>query len=270
MKRFVVAVLILAMMIVSGCGSKYSDETLIVEFAFWSEDKENIPDLLDAINTRDTEFLAQQVIDGKIKHADKETKVAVMSEFNNGEIVEIKFLQGRYKNKVGYTLSEFIIDVGKERELEKKRDAEGKAAEEKRLADEKARLEKVAAAEKEQFKQLAEQNPQSSDITQIACTMTEGTDAYQKLIGTTNLPEGTRLKITLAGVKKETAVSSDKTFYALFERSIIPVGEQSLSIISLDKSVQPPNVQSLDDTLTKDNGVGILGRELYTGKIDVK
>ena len=136
MKKIFLLALMFMMIVCCGCGSKYSDETLIVEFAFWSEDKENIPDLLDAINTRDTEFLAQQVIDGKIKHAEKETKVAVVSEFNNGEIVEIKFLQGRYKNKVGYTLSEFIIDVGKERELEKKRDAEKKAADEKRLADE--------------------------------------------------------------------------------------------------------------------------------------
>lgn len=243
MKKFFLLALVFMMIVCCGCGSKYSDETRIVEFAFWSEDKENIPDLLDAINTRDTEFLAQQVIDGKIKHAEKETKVAVVSEFNNGEIVEIKFLQGRYKNKVGYTLAEYIKDVGKERELEKKRDAERKAAEEKRLADEKTRLEKEQADENARLEQL--KNFLAQNNAQIACTMAQGTDAYQKLIGTTNLPEGTRLKITLAGVKKETAVLSDKTFYALFERSIIPVGTQNVSISTLDK-------------------------EIYTGKIDVQ
>lgn len=243
MKRILAVALMFAMLITSGCGNKYSDETLMVDYALWVEDKENVPDMLDAINTHDKEFLAQQVIDGKVKHADKETKIAVTDEFDYGKIVEIKFLQGRYKNKVGYTLSEFIIDVGKERELEKKRDAERKAAEEKKLADEKARLEKEQADENARLEQL--KNFLAQNNAQIACTMAQGTDAYQKLIGTTNLPEGTRLKITLAGVKKEATVQQDGTFSALFERSIIPVGEQNVSISTLDK-------------------------EIYIGKIDVQ
>lgn len=247
MKKFFLLALIFVM-IISGCGgNKYSNETFLQANASWVEIKENIDDFMDGAGRGgdseiDKEFLTQQLIDGKIKYTDKEIKVAVTDELKGGKIVEIKILQGRYKNKVGYTFPEFIMDVGKERELEKKRDAERKAAEEKKLADEKSRLEKLAATEKEQFKQLAEQNPQSNDIV---CTMADGTDAYQKLIGIANLPEGTRLKITLAGVKKETAVQSDKTFYALFERSIIPAGEQNVSISTLDK-------------------------EIYTGKIDVK
>lgn len=247
MKKFFLLTLVFMMLVCCSCGSKYSNELLLKENASWVETKENLDDFMDAAgrgnnSEYDEEFLMQQFLDGKIKSTDKEIKISVTDELKGGKVVEIKFLQGRYKNKVGYTFPEFVIDVGKERELEKKRDAERKAAEEKKLADEKARLEKLAATEKEQFKQLAEQNPQSNDIV---CTMADGTDAYQKLIGIANLPEGTRLKITLAGVKKETAVQSDKTFYALFERSIIPAGEQNISISTLDK-------------------------EIYTGKIDVK
>lgn len=229
MKKFLSVALVLIVIIISGCGSKYSDETFLQQNASWVETKENVDDFMDAAgrgndSEYDEEFLMQQFLDGKIKSTDKEIKIAVTDKLKGGKVVEIKFLQGRYKNKVGYTFPEFIIDVGKERELEKKRDAEKKAADEKRLADEKARL--------EQLKNFLAQNN-----LQIACTMAQGTDAYQKLIGTTNLPEGTRLKITLAGVKKETKVLSDKTFYALFERSIIPVGEQNVSISTLDKEI---------------------------------
>lgn len=191
MKKIFLLALMFVILILVGCGNKYSDETLILKKAGWVENEENARDFLDALETNDDDFLTQQIIDGKIKIVDKETKIAVLGDTDNGKIVNIKFSEGRYKNNVGYTLAEYIKDVGKERELEKRRDAERKAAEEKKLADEKARLEKLAAAEKEQFKQLAEQNPQSSDIAQIVCTMAQGTDAYQKLIGTTNLPEDT-------------------------------------------------------------------------------
>ena len=121
------------------CGSKYSDETLIVDFAFWTEDRKNIPDMLDAINTADIEFLAQQVVDGKVYHADRETKIAVTDEYDGGETVEIKFLEGRYKNKVGYTLAEFVRDVGRARE-------QAKIAQEKKEKEEQARLEREQAA----------------------------------------------------------------------------------------------------------------------------
>lgn len=229
MKKFLSVALMMIVMCVCGCGSKYSDETLIVDFAFWTEDKENINDMLDAINTYDTEFLAQQVVGGKVKHAEKETKIAVISELNNGEIVEIKFLQGRYKNKIGYTLSECIKDVGKEKEIKKKQDEERRAKESKQLEDQAKREQK----EKEYIEQLAA-DKQSSDGVQVVVALGDGTNAYQKLLGKTNLPEGTRLSITLAGVKKETFVQNDGTFSALFERSIVPVGEQNISITTLE------------------------------------
>lgn len=274
MKKFFLLALIFVML-VSGCGSKYSNELLLKENASWVETKENIDDFMDAAgrgnnNEYDEEFLMQQFLDGKIKSTDKEIKISVTDELKGGKVVEIKFLQGRNKNKVGYTFPEFVIDVGKERELEKKRNAEKKAAEEKKFADEKARLEKLADAEKEQFKKLAEQNPRSSDVAQITCTMSDGTSAYQKLIGKANLPEGTRLKITIANVNKESTVQQDGIFSALFERAIIPVGEQNISIMTLDRNSQPLNAQSVDEMLIKDKGVGFLGRELYAGKISIQ
>lgn len=84
-------------------------EGIIMKNGFFVEEKENIADFLDAWESQDDDFLAQQVIDGKVFHIDKDTRVYYSNDkFNNGKIVKIKFLQGRYKNKLGYTIVKFI------------------------------------------------------------------------------------------------------------------------------------------------------------------
>ena len=152
--------------------------------ASWVETKENIPDFLNAAGLDeegeyDEEFLTQQLIEGRIKFTDKEIKVAVTDELNSGKVIEIKFLQGRYKNKVGYTLPDFVRDKKKEREQEVKKERE-------RLAQEQAKI-----AEEARIKQLATEGKISviQDGVQFTLVMDGGTNAYRKLIGKTNLPE---------------------------------------------------------------------------------
>ncbi|MBR1804799.1 MAG: hypothetical protein IJ774_00275 [Selenomonadaceae bacterium] len=228
-KIFAVACLVAAIFI-CGCGSKYSDETLIVDFAFWSEDRANIPDMLDAINTCDTEFLAQQVVDGKVKHADRETKIAVTGEYDGGKIVEIKFLEGRYKNKVGYTLAEFVKDVKKEREQAQAKREQQEKDEQARREREQAAFDEAKAKENASLDELAV----TSDGVQTIVTLGDGTAAYHKIIGKTNLPDGTNLTVTLAGVKKSATIYDGGKFSVLFERSTVSAGEQNLSIIMPD------------------------------------
>lgn len=223
-------------MIFSGCGNRYSDETFLRENASWVENKDYIDDFMDAAGLDDNgvydeEFLTQQLIDGKIQYTDKKIKVAVTGELKNGKIVEIKILQGRYKNKIGYTFPAFIIDAGKEREIKKKQDE--KKEEERRIKEAKQLEEQSKRGQKE--KALLESlTVAGGDGVQIVIALGDGTNAYQKLLGKTNLPKGTRLSVTLAGVKKETVVKNDGTFAALFERASIPVGGQNISITTLD------------------------------------
>lgn len=229
MKNFFAVAFLVAAIFVCGCGSKYSDETLIVDFAFWSEDRANIPDMLDAINTCDTEFLAQQVVDGKVKHADRETKIAVTGEYDGGQIVEIKFLEGRYKNKVGYTLAEFVKDVKKEREQAQAKREQQEKDEQARREREQAAFDEANAKENARLEELV-----VADGSQIVVTLGDGTAAYHKIIGKTNLPDGTNLTVTLAGAKKSATIYDGGKFSALFERSIVSAGEQNLSIIMPD------------------------------------
>lgn len=236
MKKFLLFELLLMVVIFSGCGNRYSDETFLRENASWVENKDYIDDFMDAAGLDDNgvydeEFLTQQLLDGKIQYTNKKIKVAVTDELKNGKIVEIKILQGRYKNKIGYTFPAFIIDAGKEKEIKKKQDEERRVKEAKQL---EKQLEEQAKREQKEKALLEELHVAGDDGVQIVIALGDGTNAYQKLLGKTNLPEGTRLSVTLAGVKKETVVQNDGTFAALFERAIIPVGGQSILITTLD------------------------------------
>lgn len=84
-------------------------EGLIVRGAFWVEEKENIHDFLDAIETYDEEFFKQQFREGKTFYIDTDTRINCSNDtLNDGKIVKIKFLKGRYKNKLGYTYIKFV------------------------------------------------------------------------------------------------------------------------------------------------------------------
>lgn len=257
-KIFSVALIIFALILV-GCGNKYSDETILIGYATFVENKENIADFLDAEENDDEEFLKQQVIDGRIKYVDKETPVAVIDEMNGGKILEIKFLQGRYRNKVGYTRSDFVRDLKREKEIAKAKEDQRRAEEEKALAEqqkkekeEKARIEQLVAEGKITV---------SQNGVEITCVMEEGANGtYRKLTGKTNLPEGMLLTVKVSDVEKGVTVQKDGFISALFEKSRVPIGEQNILIVSRDKNSQPASVQAFDD---------ILGKELYNGKINV-
>lgn len=230
--KFLSVMLVFLLVIMVGCGKKYSEETYLNEDAAWVEKKEYVTDFLDAIETMDGEFLYQQILEGKVQHVDKETLVAVTDELERGKIVEIKFLQGRYKNKIGYTFPEFITDVAKERE--KIRSEQEQKEKEEHALLEKAKAEEEARQEEE--KRLLEQlSRETGEGAEIICTMAEGTNAYQKIIGRTKLPEGTHLTIMIADIKKEVVVQKEGKFSALFERTILPIGEQSISIKRIDE-----------------------------------
>ena len=84
-------------------------EGLIVEGAFWLDKKENIPDFLEAIETRDDEFFLQQFRENKIYRVNADTRINCSKDTShNGKIVKIKFLRGQYKNKEGYTYKKFV------------------------------------------------------------------------------------------------------------------------------------------------------------------
>ena len=264
MRKFLTVAIIVAAIFICSCGSKYSDETLIVDFAFWTEDKKNIPDMLDAINTYDTEFLAQQVVDGKVKHADRETKIAVTGEYDGGKILEIKFLEGRYKNKVGYTLPKMIRDVGKEREQAREKEKKKAEQEQARREKENAEFEEAKAKDTARFEQLTKSiDKPLKDGVQIVCEVGNGTPAYCKIIGVTNLPNETKINVTIGTFTKPANVYDGK-ISVLIGRSAVSVGEQNFSIVTLDKNSQPLEVQAaVDDD-------SIFGKQIYSGTIHIQ
>ena len=240
MKKFLAVALILLVMCVAGCGSKYSDETYLDPVADWTETKDYVRDYLDALETDDDDFLMQQFYDGRIKAApEKLTKIAVMDEYDSGKIVEIKFLEGRYKNKVGYTLAEFIIDAGKERELMEA------------AVDGIIPIDKLPSQYKQAYDSLFD-NGIKIDNPQVKL---DGHGNYS-LVADTNLPYGTR--ISAAGVETSTGKSNFTVKLAA------PPGKKILIRI-LNEKDQPRNVISVNAALVKNKGnaYSIFGKEIY-------
>lgn len=135
MRKFLSVMCIFMIMISIGCGEEQSrkeedsfvekatylkereaelkrlnmSEGIIIKNGFWVEKEENISEYLDAWESQDDEFFAELVKEGKIYHVDKETRIYFSNEkLNNGKIVQIRFLQGKYKNKTGYIMIKFI------------------------------------------------------------------------------------------------------------------------------------------------------------------
>lgn len=89
---------------------KNMSEGLILGETFWVDKDENIRDFLEALETRDDEFFVQQIHDGKIYYVEKDTRINISNDtLNNGKIVKIQFLRGKYKNKEGYTYIKFVV-----------------------------------------------------------------------------------------------------------------------------------------------------------------
>jgi len=135
-RKFLSIAFILVAMIIVGCGGEQSkseknsfvvkasyqqkedeerqrknmSEGLIFGETFWVDKKENIRDFIEAIETRDNEFFEQQIRDGKIYYVEKDTRINISNDtLNNGKIVKIQFLRGKYKNKEGYTYIKCVV-----------------------------------------------------------------------------------------------------------------------------------------------------------------
>lgn len=223
MKKFLAVMLITLTVIFTSCGSKYSDETFLKENATWVENKDDIIDFLDIVNEMDEDFFQQLYIDGKIKGVDKETKIHVSGELHDGKIVEIKFLQGRYKNKIGYTIPEFIIDIGKEKEIAEK--------ESTRIIP----LEKFSDTDKQAYDSLVQNGVQISNLE----TWNYGVS------GNTNLPDFT--KVSIMGV--ETVIKNKR-----FSVRLAAPPSKDFSIHVLDMKVQPMTVKSVDAAIIARKG----------------
>ena len=242
MKKILSVALMLLVICVCGCGSKYSDETYLDPVAGWTETKDYARDYLEAYETGDDDFLMQQYYDERIKPAppfyDKLTKIAVMDEYDNGKIVEIKFLEGRYKNKVGYTLASFILDEGKERELEE-------AAKKGIIA-----VDKLPSEYKQAYESLLDNGIKIGNL-QIN---PDGHGNYS-LVADTNLPYGTR--ISVAGV--ETSTGEEK-----FSVKLASSPGKKIFVRILGEKEQPRNVILINEALVKNKGdaYGIFGREI--------
>lgn len=242
---------------------EYSDETEMVILAIWTDDKENIPDMIDAIYSYDEEFLDQQIVDGKVKQTDKEIKIAVEDVLNDGNVVKVKFLQGRYKNKTGYTAPEFVRDVKEARDLKEKAE---KARQERRQVS----IENEKAKDDARIKQLANglTIPLKNGV-QINYVLDDSADSSYKLIGATNLPDGTKINVTLGNFQKSTQVQ-DGGFSIFFSKRMMPVGEQKLSITTLNKSAQSSDVLIADNELARNGDESFLGKQVYSGTVQVK
>lgn len=239
MRKFLTVAVLVALIFICGCGSKYSDETYLDLVAFWAETKENARDFLDGYETGDEDFLAQQFYDGRIKRApEKLTRIAITGDYDSGKIVEIKFLEGRYKNKVGYTLARFVLDEGKEREL----DAAAK--------DGIIPIDKLPSQYKQAYDSLLD-NGIKIDNPQVK---SDGHGNYS-LVADTNLPYGTR--ISVAGVEASTGEGNFSVKLAAPPGKKIPVR-------ILGENDQPRNVKFVNAALVKDKGdaYGIFGKEI--------
>lgn len=242
MKKFLTVVLIILIINIVGCGSsKYSDETYLEERVFFVDDKENIDDFIEGAGRNynsefDEEFLQQMLLEGRIKFSDKEVKVAVTDEIKGGKIVEIKFLQGRYKNKTGYVFPEFIVDVKREKEKAEKEQKETIAFEELTIEDKKS------------------YNSIMHDGVRFNLSVVEPKASYGQIEGETNLPDGT--KITVSAV--ETIVRKGKIAVTLGA----PPGKE-VSVKILKGKEQPVNVRTINAEIIKSKGdnYGILNKE---------
>lgn len=136
MKKFLSVAFILVAMILVGCGGKTADkyapesekvDAILLADSFWVVDAENMPYLTDAITRKDTEYLNQLMLEGKVFRVDKDTKVTRFGVAANENNVLIQFKEGRYTNKAGctfkqyvYTEEDYLVEKHKEEERLKK------------------------------------------------------------------------------------------------------------------------------------------------------
>ena len=99
------------------------------------QENENITYLADAIQRKDEDYLQQLIVENKVFLVDKDTKVDISINNSESNNVQILFKEGRYTNKKGVTLKNFLItekaykiaeeayqaQIKKEKEVERQR-----------------------------------------------------------------------------------------------------------------------------------------------------
>ena len=89
---------------------------VVLAHSLWVEDIRNLYDYKDGFISDDKEFLLQLVREGKAKFVENPTGVVWSGTYAKGEILKIKFFEGRYKNKSGYIFADFVQKIDTEKD----------------------------------------------------------------------------------------------------------------------------------------------------------
>lgn len=81
--------------------------------SLWVENKRNLYDYEDGFRSGDKEFLLQQVREGKAFFVENPTFVVCKGAYKQGKIIQITFVEGRFRNKRGYVFADFVQKLDK-------------------------------------------------------------------------------------------------------------------------------------------------------------
>ena len=84
-------------------------DAVAVDGTIWAIDEENVAYLIDALDRNDGEYLKQLSVEQKAFLVDRDTKVTRIGKPAANDTVMIKFKEGRYTNKTGYTRARNIF-----------------------------------------------------------------------------------------------------------------------------------------------------------------
>lgn len=96
-KKFLVIIIVFVSILFAGCGWENGlsrkNETLAVllKDSFWVAESENIPYMIDAISRKDTEYMKQLMLEGKVFIFDKDTKVVQRCSVSGKNNMEVLF-----------------------------------------------------------------------------------------------------------------------------------------------------------------------------------
>lgn len=127
MKKIFAVACLVATIFICGCGGEKSAEqsaepkveqpapepekvdAVAVDGTIWAIDEENVAYLIDALDRNDGEYLKQLSVEQKAFLVDRDTKVTRIGKPAANDTVMIKFKEGRYTNKTGYTRARNIF-----------------------------------------------------------------------------------------------------------------------------------------------------------------
>lgn len=112
MKKFFAVACLVATIFICGCGGEKSAEkvpSILLKESLWVADSDNLPYLNDAIARKDSEYLKQLMLEGKVFLVERDTKVTRFGVAAEKDHVLIQFNEGRYTNKTGYTHASNVV-----------------------------------------------------------------------------------------------------------------------------------------------------------------